>query len=344
MSMEWGSQQPARASWRAGRSSACRSVCCCPPRMVKLMSGDHRPGLRHAGAGGCRSWSASCWSASGCTCGCGCWRARRSPRCKQQQAVRASCRSSRCSDPVAGDPHLGVRPDVRAGAVLPVHHVRADLRHRAAEAGPRPALLNDTLVAAAVGLISVPLFGHLSDLIGRRLMYGIGIVVHRAVRVPLLRAAQHDGGRAGAAGDRAVADLPRHAVRPAGRADRGELRHEHPLQRSRVGLPARVRHRRRAGAADRRGHPAEHRVEHLDQHLHHRLLRGLDHRAAAHAAAVGPRRSPTSTTPRWSRCCPAGAGHVSRRPPAGRPPPGDRPSGVGGGRRRPHRAGRRASR
>jgi metabolite-proton symporter len=37
-------------------------------------------------------------------------------------------------------------------------------------------LLNDTLVAAAVGLVSVPFFGFLSDLIGRRLMYGIGIV------------------------------------------------------------------------------------------------------------------------------------------------------------------------
>ncbi|MDQ1484023.1 MAG: hypothetical protein QOF35_2099 [Actinomycetota bacterium] len=40
----------------------------------------------------------------------------------------------------------------------------------------RDELLNDTLVAAGLGLISVPLFGHLSDLIGRRLMYGIGIV------------------------------------------------------------------------------------------------------------------------------------------------------------------------
>jgi metabolite-proton symporter len=41
---------------------------------------------------------------------------------------------------------------------------------------PRSSLLNDTLVAAAVGLISVPLFGHLSDKIGRRTMYAIGIV------------------------------------------------------------------------------------------------------------------------------------------------------------------------
>jgi metabolite-proton symporter len=40
----------------------------------------------------------------------------------------------------------------------------------------KDSLLNDTLVAAAISLISVPLFGYLSDLIGRRLMYGIGIV------------------------------------------------------------------------------------------------------------------------------------------------------------------------
>jgi len=40
----------------------------------------------------------------------------------------------------------------------------------------KDSLLNDTLVAAAVSLVSVPLFGYLSDIIGRRLMYGIGIV------------------------------------------------------------------------------------------------------------------------------------------------------------------------
>jgi metabolite-proton symporter len=40
----------------------------------------------------------------------------------------------------------------------------------------RNDLLNDTLVAAALGLVSVPFFGFLSDIIGRRVMYGIGIV------------------------------------------------------------------------------------------------------------------------------------------------------------------------
>jgi MFS family permease len=40
----------------------------------------------------------------------------------------------------------------------------------------RGELLNATLIAAAVGLVSVPLFGHLSDVIGRKLMYGIGVV------------------------------------------------------------------------------------------------------------------------------------------------------------------------
>jgi metabolite-proton symporter len=40
----------------------------------------------------------------------------------------------------------------------------------------REGLLNDILVAAALGLVSVPLFGYLSDLFGRRLVYGVGIV------------------------------------------------------------------------------------------------------------------------------------------------------------------------
>ncbi|MCX5443420.1 MHS family MFS transporter [Streptomyces sp. NBC_01280] len=48
----------------------------------------------------------------------------------------------------------------------------------------RGDLLDDTLVAAAVGLASIPLFGHLSDRIGRRLMYGIGIACVAAFAFP----------------------------------------------------------------------------------------------------------------------------------------------------------------
>jgi MFS family permease len=46
------------------------------------------------------------------------------------------------------------------------------------------SLLNDVLIAAALGFVSIPLFGHLSDLIGRRLMYGIGIVCTAAFAFP----------------------------------------------------------------------------------------------------------------------------------------------------------------
>jgi MFS family permease len=41
----------------------------------------------------------------------------------------------------------------------------------------RNGLLNDTLIAAAIGFVSVPLFGYLSDILGRRLVYGTGIVL-----------------------------------------------------------------------------------------------------------------------------------------------------------------------
>ena len=59
----------------------------------------------------------------------------------------------------------------------------------------RTELLTDTLIAAAIGLVSVPLFGYLSDVIGRKLMYGIGVVATGAVRLPVLRPAEHPGVR-----------------------------------------------------------------------------------------------------------------------------------------------------
>ena len=60
-------------------------------------------------------------------------------------------------------------------AVVKAPVLRARLRHQ--KVGfTKDELLGDTMVAAALGMISVPFFGFLSDLIGRRLMYGIGIV------------------------------------------------------------------------------------------------------------------------------------------------------------------------
>ena len=41
----------------------------------------------------------------------------------------------------------------------------------------RNSLLNDTLIAAALGLVSIPVFGRLSDRLGRRKVYAAGIVL-----------------------------------------------------------------------------------------------------------------------------------------------------------------------
>ncbi len=48
----------------------------------------------------------------------------------------------------------------------------------------RDSLLNATLIAAAVGLVSVPFFGYLSDIVGRRLLYGAGIVATAVFAFP----------------------------------------------------------------------------------------------------------------------------------------------------------------
>ncbi|GLZ00626.1 MFS transporter [Actinoplanes sp. NBRC 103695] len=48
----------------------------------------------------------------------------------------------------------------------------------------RDGLLDDILIAATVGLVTVPLFGHLSDRFGRRRVYGAGIILTGAFAFP----------------------------------------------------------------------------------------------------------------------------------------------------------------
>ena len=136
----------------------------------------------------------------------------------------------------------------------------------------RSELLNYTLVAAAVGFVSVPLFGYLSDRIGRRLMYGIGIVCTALFAFPYFGLLNTKVAGFVLARDRRVAGVPRHAVRAPGGAHRRELRHQPAVQRCGYRLPARLGHRRWARAAHRGGHPREHRVERRDQLVHHRVL------------------------------------------------------------------------
>ena len=115
----------------------------------------------------------------------------------------------------------------------------------------RDFLLVAVLTASVVSFVSIPLFGHISDRIGRKKMYMIGRGDGRRLRIPLFRHAQHRLAGAHLRRHRALADPARHDVRAAGGADRGILHRPPALQRRLARLPARVRDRRRPGAADR---------------------------------------------------------------------------------------------
>jgi hypothetical protein len=144
-------------------------------------------------------------------------------------------------------------------------------------------LLNDVLVAAAVGLVSIPLFGYLSDRIGRRLMYGIGIVCVAAFAFPyygLLNTKE-----AGLILLAIVLSLVFHDMQygPQAAVSR-ELRPSHPLQRGGNRLPARLGHRGRPRAPHRGRNRRRDQFQHLGQRVHHRLRRARHGRAPDHAA------------------------------------------------------------
>ena len=156
----------------------------------------------------------------------------------------------------------------------------------------RNELLNYTLVAAAVGFISVPLFGYVSDRIGRRLMYGIGIVCTALFAFPYFGLLNTKV--AGLVLVGIVVSLIFHDMQYGPQAALIAESFGTNLRYSGAGdrLPARVGHRRRSGPADRGGHPREDQVQHGDQLVHHRLLRRLHGRPGPHATNPARPRSP----------------------------------------------------
>ena len=115
----------------------------------------------------------------------------------------------------------------------------------------RDFLLTAVLAASLVSFVSIPLFGHLSDRIGRKNMYMIGAVVTGIFGFIYFAHAGHRLGSGDLPGDHPLADSARHVVRSAGRADCRKLYRAAALQRRLARLPARIDHRRRPGAADR---------------------------------------------------------------------------------------------
>ncbi len=103
-------------------------------------------------------------------------------------------------------------------------------------------MLTGVIIAAAIGLFTVPLYGALSDRFGRRKLYMAGAVFTLAYAYPVLRAAGHEGARADLARDRARRQRrPRPDVRAAGGVLLRAVRDPHALHRRLGRLPARAR-------------------------------------------------------------------------------------------------------
>ena len=115
----------------------------------------------------------------------------------------------------------------------------------------RNFLLTAVLAASVLSFVSIPLFGHLSDRIGRKNMYMIGAVVTGVFGFIYFAMLNTGSEPIIFLAIDPVADSARHDVRPAGRADRRKLHRTAALQRLLARLSARVDHRRRPGAADR---------------------------------------------------------------------------------------------
>ena len=136
-------------------------------------------------------------------------------------------------------------------------------------------MLTGVVIAAALGLITVPLWGSLSDRVGRRPLYLAGAAGHDAVGVPVLRPDGHQVAGADLAGDRGRRQhRARPHVRAAGRILRRVVRDPRAIQRRLARLPARVGVRGRLRAADRDRAAGVGRLE-SGRAVHHRPGRDL---------------------------------------------------------------------
>ena len=147
----------------------------------------------------------------------------------------------------------------------------------------RNFILSAVMAAAVVSFVTIPLSGHISDRIGRRKMYLIGVVLTGALRLPLFRHGRHGDPISGVHCHRAVAHSARHPVRTAGGADRGIVHTAAALQRLLVGLSTRLDHRRRAGADYRHRVVCHLSIRLCDRDLHRRMCGDQRGRGRLHA-------------------------------------------------------------
>ena len=146
-------------------------------------------------------------------------------------------------------------------------------------------LLTDTMVAAGLGLLSVPFFGYLSDLIGRRLMYGIGIVSTAIFAFPYFGLLNTKV--AGMALLAIVVSLLVHDMQYGPQAALIAENFGTNVRYSGAGLGYQLASVIAGGprAVDRHVDPQEHRLEHRHQLVHRRVLRRVHDRADPHAKA-----------------------------------------------------------
>lgn len=118
----------------------------------------------------------------------------------------------------------------------------------------KSTMLWGVVIAALIGLATIPLYGALSDRVGRRPLYLGGALFSLVFAFPFFWMVKYQGRDPHLAGYRPGRQhRPRPDVRAAGRLLLGAVRDQSPLQRRLARLPDRHRRRRRARTgADRR--------------------------------------------------------------------------------------------